>query len=161
MRTWQAITNLRKDKYDVAYVPTDDEGRKQANNISRLLGETIDMEKFPNPMLLKDALGLFYDIFKARGKGQELPILIDTSAFKEAADADMVLDIYDSPVKFPPYPKTMTVATALRLALSQVPTNNATYIIRRSFIEITTTSEGRWRPGPRRRGSRPLGPRAP
>ena len=32
----------------------------------------------------------------------------------------------------------MAMSTALRLALSQMPTNNATYIIRRNFIEITT-----------------------
>lgn len=138
LATWKAITDTRKEKYEVSSLPDDDKARSEANALSRMLQEVIDMKDFQNPgMTLKEALGLFYEKFAAKGK--ELPILVDSRAFlDESPDAG---DIYESPVKFPPYPKTMAMATALQLALSQVQTGNATYLIRRSFIEITTNDK--------------------
>jgi tetratricopeptide (TPR) repeat protein len=134
LATWKAITAMRKEKYEVSSLPDDDNARKEANTLSRMLDEMIDMKDFQVPMTLKEALGLFYEKYQAKGK--ELPILIDQQAFKEEnPDAP---DLYETQVTFPPYPKMMTMSTALKLALSQVPTSDATYLIRRSFIEITT-----------------------
>jgi len=134
LKTWQAITKLRKEKYEVSSLPDDDKGRKEAKSIADLLAEPLPMGDFQNPMTLKEALGLFYEKFAAKQK--ELPIMIDTAAFKE--ENPDAAEVYDTPVKFPPYPKVMSMATALRIALSQVPTNNATYLIRRNYIEVTT-----------------------
>ena len=136
LATWKAITLTRKEKYEVSSLPDDDKGRGEANSLSRLLDEVIDMKDFRNPMTLQEALGLFYEKFQAKGEGKELPILVDQQAFKdENLEAP---DILETQVKFPLYPKKMALATALKLALSQVQTGNATYLIRRSFIEITT-----------------------
>ena len=134
LKTWQAISALRKEKYEVSSLPDDEKGRKEAKSIAAMLTETIKTSDIPQTATLKDVLGLFIE--KMAEKGKELPILIDTNAFKEdAADAP---DPYDTTVKFPPYPKTMSLATALRFALSQIPSNNATYLIRRNYIEVTT-----------------------
>lgn len=134
LATWKAITTIRKEKYEVSSLPDDEKARAEANSLSRMLEEVIDMKDFENPMTLKEALGLFYEKFAAKNK--ELAILVDQQAFK--AENPEVGDILESPVKFPPYPKKMAVGTALKLALSQAQTDNATYLIRRSFIEITT-----------------------
>ncbi|MBI3410031.1 MAG: VWA domain-containing protein [Planctomycetes bacterium] len=134
LATWKAIRDIRKGQYEVSSLPDDPVGLKEAKQIEKYLSEKVEMKDFLNPMTLKEALGLLYEKFQA--KNMELPILIDSAAFKEEnPDAP---DIYEASVKFQPFPKWMPAATFLRLALSQVPTNNATYLIRRNFIEITT-----------------------
>jgi tetratricopeptide (TPR) repeat protein len=136
LKTWEAITKLRKEKYEVSSLPNDDEGRKEANSIQKLLKENIDMKKFHDAgeIPLKEALALFMDMFAVQNK--DLPILVDVQAFEEDnPDAEKVTDTV---VKFPAFPKRMAMGTALRLALSKVKTGNATYLIRRNYIEITT-----------------------
>ncbi len=137
LATWQAIAKMRKEKYEVTSLPDDPKGRIAAQRIEKLLDETIDMKDFQAPMTLKEALSLIQDKLTAKYKDEDaLPILVDSEAFKEEnGDAP---DIYDTQVKFPPFPRRMSIATALRLALSKVATNNATYLIRRNFIEVTT-----------------------
>jgi tetratricopeptide (TPR) repeat protein len=137
LATWQAITKLRKEKYEVTNLPDDPKARIAAQRVEKLLEETIDMKDFQAPMTLKEALGLIQDKLNAKYKEDDiLPILIDAEAFKEEnPDAP---DVYDTQVKFPPFPRKMSVAIALRIALSKVPTNNATYLIRRNMIEVTT-----------------------
>ena len=134
LKTWQAISKIRKDRYDVSSLPDDPEARREARKIHRLLKEEMDMTPFQIPMKLKEVLGLMYE--KLAAKGTDLPILVDTEAFK--ADNPDAGDIYDTQVQFPGFPKKMAISTALRLALSQIPTQNATYIIRRNRVEITT-----------------------
>jgi len=135
LETWNAITKLRVEKYSVSSLPDDPEGRKEAAEVDRLLQEKVDMKDFSEqPHSLKDTLQLFYDKFAAKNK--ELPILVDMGAFKEENPA---IDIYGTQITFPPFPRVMTMATALRIALSQIDSQSgATYIIRRNFIEITT-----------------------
>ncbi len=135
LATWKAIEKLRKEKYEVSSLPNDDQGRAEAKKIERLLKEVIETKDFQEPMPLKQALQLFYEKFAA--KGQDLPILVDINAFREGDDSQPN-GPYDDEVKLPPVPKTMTMGTALRLLLSQVKSNNATYLIRRNFIEVTT-----------------------
>jgi hypothetical protein len=65
-------------------------------------------------------------------------MLIDVEAFREAYPELDEGVLYDSPVKFPPVPPEMTIDTALRLALSKVPTKNATYVVLPDRILITT-----------------------
>jgi hypothetical protein len=98
------------------------------------LREKIDTNPLQAGMSLKDALDLFRRILKERGK--EVPVVVNEGAFKEETpDAP---DIYDTVVKFPAHLKRMPLGDALRLALSKVPTNNATFLWRQGVLEITT-----------------------
>jgi len=113
--------------------PVADKGSAGAELLRRLR-EPMSTKDLQQPMTLKEALGVFYQTFQ--DKGAELPILIDQQAFKLAnPDAP---DLYETQVTFPPFPKQLTLAQALRLALTQVPTANATYWVRDNVIEITT-----------------------
>jgi hypothetical protein len=104
--------------------------------IVRMMQETVDMQEFQQPMTLKEALGLFYEKFL--NKGKELPILIDQRSFK-VAEPDAP-DIYETQVKFPPYPKQMPFVTAFKIALSQVPFE-ATFLVRAGRIDIIAAKE--------------------
>ena len=83
----------------------------------RTLQEVLDMEDFikGGKMTLKEALGLFYEKFAFKGK--DLPILVNTKAFAEADPESP--DLYEASIEFPPYPKKMTLAKALRLAYTR------------------------------------------
>jgi hypothetical protein len=112
------------------------EGELTRHDLQRVLQTRIDMKDFQNPMTLKEALGLLYEKVAASGmlgKGEGLPILLAQASFHEVDPK--APDIYESTVKFPPYPKTLTIATALRVALSQAAVD-ATFVIRRGFIEV-------------------------
>src|SRR5262249_28846341 len=108
--------------------------------LRQLLNETIETKDLQQPLTLKEALGLIQEKVNEKYKEVDaLPILVDDEAFKEAnPDAP---DIYDTQVKCPPYPRHMSVVTALRVALSKVPTRNATFLLRGGFVEVTTTQE--------------------
>jgi len=99
------------------------------------LQEMLDMRDFQNPMTLREALGLIYERFALKNK--EMPILIDSRAFKdEQPDA---ADFYDTPIKFPPIPREISTATFLKIALSQIPNDaKAELLIRDGYLEITT-----------------------
>jgi hypothetical protein len=110
-----------------------------SRDLIRALQLQIDMKDFNGPgMPLKDALGIFYDIVADRGvlgaKGRGLPILVDLKGFKDVAPE--APDLFEGLVKFPPLPKTMTLATALQFALSQASPVEATFIVRRGVVEI-------------------------
>lgn len=135
LATWKAITKYRKEKYEASNLPDDPAGRAAANSTMKLLEDEIEIpEEFKQPVPFKLVLKLFGDKLAARGK--DLPVWIDQNAFKE--DAAEAPELLESNVTFPPFLKRMQIATALRVALSQMPTNNATYMIRRDYIEITT-----------------------
>ncbi len=140
LSTWKAITQLRKEKYEVSSLPDDDKARAEALAVAKLLNEPIDMKDFQNAMTLKEFIGILYEKFAAMGK--ELPIVVHGAAFKEESPDEFPEEssVYDNTqVKFPAFLKKMKLAIVLRLALSQVKTGNATYLIRRNFIEITTS----------------------
>jgi hypothetical protein len=135
----------------VTTLPSDDLAPAVTRRIQRLLDETTGTAEFINPMPLKQALQLFYERFAARG--QDLPIVVDINAFKEAGDAQPNSP-YDDEVKLPAVPKIMAMDTALRLILSQIKSKNADYLIRGDFIELTTKNRTarkrsrRWRWSP-------------
>jgi hypothetical protein len=109
-------------------------------NMRALLHEFIDMKDFQAPMTLKEALGLIQDKLNAKFKEDDIfPILIDAEAFK-AEDPDAP-DVYDTQVKFPPFPRRMSVATALRLVLSRIQSPKAAFLLRNGFVEVTTAKE--------------------
>src|SRR5207248_2422138 len=115
----------------------DRKGRELANDVELKLEQTVDVLKDLAPVTnLKDFLLIFYE--KLNSGNTDYPIIIDDEAFK--AENPEAAEIYDTPLNFKKYQyiKKMTLSTALRLALKAIPTNNATYWIRRDFVEITT-----------------------
>jgi hypothetical protein len=107
-------------------------------DLLRWLEEPVEVKDYQVGMVLKEVLQKFTQTFAAKGK--DLPLLVDVEAFKEAnPDAP---DVYDTQVKFPPLPRRMTFEKALRFALSKIPTNNATFLVRRGCIEVTTLERG-------------------
>jgi len=131
--TWKALIKARKDKYEVSSLPDDPEGRAKASEIYRLLQQTIDTRGLHEKVKLKTALEFFSDKF-----GGKLPILVDQDAFSADLGADAP-NPYEEEVSLPAVPSKMVMNTALRLILSQVGKGNATYLIRREFVEITTS----------------------
>ena len=114
-----------------------------SRDIIRALQRPLDMREFQNPMTLKETLGLIYEHVKIQGvlgKDIGLPIIVNQQSFVDAVPE--AGDIYESQVKFPPYPKTMTVAAALQIALSQAG-EGATYIVRRGWVEIVSSKRDR------------------
>src|ERR1051325_1796255 len=69
-------------------------------------------------------------------KGKRFAIEIDDDAFK--ADNQKPADIRDEEITLPPVPEKMIANTALRLALAQVGRGQATYMVRKGEILITS-----------------------
>ena len=127
---WKAIIKARKDKYSVTTLPNDENGIKEANEIYRLLQQPIETKGLQD-VTLKLALEFFSDKFQGK-----LPILIDKEAFLEgAAEAP---DLYEEKINLPTVPSKMPMGIALRLIIAQATKSKGTYLIRRSFVEITT-----------------------
>ncbi len=104
-------------------------------DLFRWLEEPLDMRDFQGPMSLKEVVGKFTEVFARKAK--QLPILVDVEAFRE--ENQEAPDVYETPVKFPVSPRRRTFGEALQFALSKIPTNNGTFLVRRGLIEITTT----------------------
>jgi hypothetical protein len=104
-----------------------------------LLNEEVDMKDFAAaPMKLKEALMLLAERLAIKNNGEDLPIVLDIEAFRKAAPDTDVSDLYDLEIRFQPVPRRLTLAEVLRVALAQIPQQNATFVIRRSYVEITT-----------------------
>ena len=135
LSTWKRIYDLRKDKYGVAEINGDEQGRAEAQSVMKLLEDQVEI---PDPFRaaavpFKIVLGYLTEKLGQRGK--DLQFLIDKQAFKDSAPD--TADLLDVPIEFPTFMKKMPIAVALRLSLSQLP-SDATYLVRRNYIEITT-----------------------
>jgi tetratricopeptide (TPR) repeat protein len=139
LATWKQVIKQRQGKYEVLYIPDEPKGKAQADSMLKLLEEEIEIpdefRKPGQPVLMKQVLSYFDERLQNRGSG--LPVYIDQPAFKEEASGDPI-DLLETTVNFPPYLRKMSIATALRVALSQFPGANATYSVRPGFIEVTT-----------------------
>jgi hypothetical protein len=99
-----------------------------------ILDERVDVTPFQAPMSLRDALATLEKDLSNRG--MELDVIVDAEAFK--AENPEAPDIFDTQVALPPGPKKLTVAMALRQMLNKVPTGNATYLVFRDHLLVTT-----------------------
>jgi HEAT repeat protein len=106
---------------------------REAQGIEHAMSRLVDMKDFRRPMKLKDALCQVMEQMAA--KGIELPILVDSEAFREDHGN---ADVYDVTVRFLPRPAQMTVARFLEAALAQVGPD-ATFLVRRNYVEVTTS----------------------
>jgi hypothetical protein len=111
--------------------------------VLRLLEQPLETKGFEAPagMSLKDFIGSVEEVLSKRGFNA--PILIDFNAFKEE-DPDTYKeqsDLYDVNVRIPVVPKERALGDVVRIAVSQIPTNNATFIVRNGIIEVTTLAK--------------------
>ena len=123
--TWRELTALRKDKYDAVGL----EG-PQARNALKLrdtLNSPIGLDKETPPAPLKDVLDFMSDKFN-------VTFIVDVQAFTQGGVGGGA-NVQDTQVSLPKMPG-VTLGTAMRFLLAQI---NGTYIIRRDYIEITTT----------------------
>lgn len=106
----------------------------------------VDMNEFKGTLALKEALIRCHE--QLEKKGVAVPVLVDRYAFSvEAKEKGTILDVLsETKVKYDAAPRYLTVGAFLRLTLRQIPTANATFIIRPDFVEITTIkrANGRW-----------------
>ncbi len=110
-------------------------------NLRAMLNETIDVKDLQAPLSLKEVLHHLQEKLKAKyDRPDALPILVDAEAFQEGP-MPLEVDVYETPVKFPPFPRQMSVLTALKLAIGRVPSRNATILLRNGFVEITTDKQ--------------------
>ncbi len=121
--TWRELTAYRKDKYEA--VGLEGTAARNALRLRDKLNQPITIEKPLENVPLRDVLEFLSDKY-------ELTFIVDTQAFN--ADKG-VPNVEDSQVRLPRMPG-VSLATILRFLLSQV---QGTYLIRRDYIEITTT----------------------
>jgi hypothetical protein len=107
------------------------EKKSLAADTLKKLGEPFTISQ-GDSMALKDAI----EAMERQGFPR---LVINVAAFKE--ENPDVPDPAESPVKFPA--KGLTRAKTLRLILDQLPTANATYLVRPGYLEITTIDTAR------------------
>jgi hypothetical protein len=103
----------------------------------KILSETTETKDFNAPnMTFREFLGLFDEIMS--NKSMDLPIGVDFRAFKEAIPKAYPDEshLYDINVKIPSMPNRLPVQAILRIAFSQIPNNDATFLVRHAVIEV-------------------------
>jgi hypothetical protein len=110
--------------------------------ISLLRGDLDLTAIAANKLKLRDVVEFLSGQLKDRA-GKEVLLLIDIHAFKAENPEITTEAVLDQDVEFPAFPQKMAIGTALRIALSKIPTNNATYLIRPGVVEITTIEAAR------------------
>jgi hypothetical protein len=100
------------------------------------LQDRMELKDFQEPMTLREFLGRLYDLMGRRGK--ELPIIVDSGIFRAVnPDAE---DVNDTPVQFDKFPKSMTIASALSIAVEKIKAAEGVFLVRNGQVEITTRS---------------------
>jgi hypothetical protein len=105
----------------------------------RLLEEPIETRWFTTPMTFKDAAGLLYEQFAAKGK--ELPIVVDRAAFRDG-DPSTAFDPYETAVSLQPVPRQVSAGDALRTMLSLMA-QRTTFLIREGQVVVVPESHAR------------------
>jgi tetratricopeptide (TPR) repeat protein len=135
---WKAITKLRKDKYEVQALPDDPPARAEAMQVYKLLEKEIKLPEDTPKIKLKDLLQLLGDRLSAMNEGKTVGLFVDVNAFKAENEELTPEALMEKEITLPDYPKQMAIGTLLRLALGSLESQNATYVIRRNYIEVTT-----------------------
>ncbi len=104
-------------------------------SVHEKLALEIETKNFINPLPFKHFLEILHDM--CHEKGADLPILVDINAFKDE-NPDGVNGPNEDEIRLPPTPRTMTVAQALQLGISQIKTGNGTFIVQNGWIVILT-----------------------
>jgi hypothetical protein len=132
--TWRALSQLRKSKnYESSTFGPD--APKRMLYLRDRLSDTVNFDGFDDPKFtLQDALEYLSDRY-------DLSFDVLEPAFKAAGYADK--SVMSEPIAQVPIPRMrgVSLATVLRKVLSRIqtpPGKEATYIIRRDQVEITT-----------------------
>jgi hypothetical protein len=114
----------------------------RAAAVRKALAERIEIdEEFRKPnQKVPFRLVLKYLVDKLALLKQPLDVVIDQASFNKATAGD-TFDLLEVDVTFPPFLPTATVQECLEIALRQVPTDNATFLIRNGRIDILTSDE--------------------
>jgi hypothetical protein len=123
--TWRELTAMRKDKYDA--IGLEGPASRGAIKIRDMLNNPVSLDKAVEGSPLKDVLEYLSERYG-------LTFIVDTQAFEQAGVGGG-RNVQETPVNLPRMPG-VTLATVLRFLLAQV---NGTYLIRRDYVEITTT----------------------
>jgi len=99
----------------------------------KLLATKVEMKHFAGRMTVKDAFERLYE--QLASKNVELPILVDSEEFTKDVPG---LDFWAARVRLVRGLGRISVARFLREVLAQVPGRNATFVMRDSFLEVTT-----------------------
>ncbi len=118
---WKEITEMRKDRY-----ASDGLGgySRKANELRDQLARPVTLSRAFEGVPLKDVLADFGELYN-------ITFLINPVPFKAEGGDDK---IEDKPVRIPKMPG-VSLSTLLSYALSNI---NATYLIRKDYVEITT-----------------------
>jgi hypothetical protein len=107
------------------------------HEIIALLRTKTDLTGLPETPTLKHVLDLLTDRLTARA-GKEVRTALDMNAFK-AETPEMTSEcLLELEVRFPERRQSLELGAVLRRALKQIPTNNATFLIRLGQVEVTT-----------------------
>jgi hypothetical protein len=111
--------------------------------IIKLLHQDIDLTLIQNnqKIRIKDVLEYAGDRLKTLNKGNKVAILLDVNAFKRGREEATSEGLLGTEVDILAFPKMLKISTFLRLALENIETKNATYLIRPGLIEITTLEQ--------------------
>jgi hypothetical protein len=117
------------------------EARKQPVP-AREIAAFLAREQLPRPgstpkNRIKDVLQSVSDILTKKCHG-EVACLVDINAFKAESEEVTSEGLLGEEADLSGLPMPLTLAAALRDALRQLPTRNATYLVRRSCVEVTT-----------------------
>jgi hypothetical protein len=123
--TWRELTAMRKDKYDA--IGLEGTASRNALKIRDMLNNPVSLDKAVEGSPLKDVLEFLSEKYN-------LTFIVDTQAFEQAGVGGG-RNVQETPVNLPRMPG-VTLATVMRFLLAQV---NGTLIIRRDYVEITTT----------------------
>lgn len=108
------------------------------SDLLQILTEEVDVTMVQQPMKLNEFLNWLKGKVENK-RDVKVPLLTDTDAFRlENPDAP---DLMEITVKMPPLTTRLTFGEALNLALAQVPTQNAAFLIRKGSLEITTVQK--------------------
>lgn len=127
---WRELTARRKGIWESVGLGEDAEGKRAADKIKAKLSQPVNLDKGIDANTpLKDALEFLADRY-------DLTLIIDSKAF----EAIGVQKVEEQPVSLPKM-VGVSLTTALRLLLAQIKGDvyTGTYIIRRDYIEVTTT----------------------
>src|SRR5262249_8011074 len=129
-KVWQELTKLRKAKYESSGIGSD-EASPRTFELRDKLNKPVTLEKgIEKNTPLRDALEFLSDRF-------DLTIIIDSRAF----DGIGVQNVEETQVQLPRL-AGVSLGTVLRLLLSQIKGEQGytgTYLIRRDYVEITTS----------------------
>jgi len=110
-----------------------------AQEITAILNTPVALKDFGKPMTLKEGIGLLYE--RTKSKTKELAVVVNQIAFQEEnPDAP---DIYEALVEIKSDKKELAAGKLLALMLTQVQSNNATYVVRQGYVEITTLAQAK------------------